>query len=31
VCTFITLTVVPNLYIWMTRWRKSISQKVDLT
>jgi hydrophobic/amphiphilic exporter-1 (mainly G- bacteria), HAE1 family len=31
VCTFITLTVVPNLYIWMTKWRKAVSQKVDLS
>jgi len=30
VCTFITLLVVPNLYIWLTKWRKAISQKVDL-
>lgn len=30
VCVFVTLLVVPNLYIWLTKWRKAISQKVDL-
>jgi HAE1 family hydrophobic/amphiphilic exporter-1 len=29
-CVFVTLLVVPNFYIWLTRWRKAISQKVDL-
>jgi HAE1 family hydrophobic/amphiphilic exporter-1 len=31
VCTFITLLVVPNFYIWLTKWRKAVSQKVDLS
>jgi HAE1 family hydrophobic/amphiphilic exporter-1 len=31
VCTFVTLLVVPNLYIWMTKWRKAVSAKVDLS
>lgn len=30
-CVFVTLLVVPNFYIWLTKWRKSISQKVDLS